>query len=285
MSRSICTARLSTMPLTFENFLYSYKKNGKPVYAPNPFGEKLGDEIKRKVDKAYKFDSFVYHFKDGSHVLALHRHRNNQFFCRIDISKFFYSIQRNRVKRALKEIHVQRPEYYAKWSTVKNPYGAGYVLPYGFVQSPILATLVLAKSAIGLYLRGLPPTITVSVYMDDICLSGNNGSELQTAFEGLIDAVAEAGFTLNDDKTRPPASQIDIFNCSLTNGKTKVLQERVDAFLAVERSAASAEGFKTYCNIVESKTWRTGLKKKRRRAYFRSLPKVVSAPATTSPTT
>ncbi|MGO7265009.1 reverse transcriptase domain-containing protein [Rhizobium leguminosarum] len=286
MLRSISTARLSTMPLAFENFLYSYKKNGKPVYAPNPFGEKLGAELKRKVNKAYKFDSFVYHFKDGSHVLALHRHRNKQFFCRIDISKFFYSIQRNRVKRALKDIHVQRPEHYAKWSTVKNPYGAGYVLPYGFVQSPILATLVLAKSAIGIYLRGLPPTITVSVYMDDICLSGNGEADLQTAFEGLIAAVAEAGFTLNDEKTRPPAPQIDIFNCSLANGKTEVLQDRIDEFFSEEHSAASEEGFKTYCNIVESKTWRTGHKKKRRTAYFRSLPKPAPvAPAASAPST
>ncbi|WP_245314358.1 reverse transcriptase domain-containing protein [Rhizobium sp. R634] len=286
MLRSISIARLSTMPLSFENFLYSYNKNGKPIYAPNPFGEKLGAELKRKVNKAHKFDSFVYHFKDGSHVLALHRHRNNQLFCRIDISKFFYSIQRNRVKRVLKDIHVQRPEYYAKWSTVKNPYGAGYVLPYGFVQSPILATLVLAKSPIGVYLRALPASVTVSVYMDDICLSGNDEAELKMAFDGLVAAVAEAGFTLNDDKTRAPASQIDIFNCSLTNGKTEVLQDRVDEFFAEERSPASEEGFKTYCDIVESKTWRTGHKKKRRTAYFRSLPKPTPvAPAAPEPPT
>ncbi|MGO7506950.1 reverse transcriptase domain-containing protein [Rhizobium johnstonii] len=160
------------------------------------------------------------------------------------------------------------------------------MLPYGFVQSPILATLVLAKSAIGIYLRGLPPTITVSVYMDDICLSGNGEADLQTAFEGLIAAVAEAGFTLNDEKTRPPAPQIDIFNCSLANGKTEVLQDRIDEFFSEEHSAASEEGFKTYCNIVESKTWRTGHKKKRRTAYFRSLPKPAPvAPAASAPST
>ncbi len=261
------------MPLAFENFLYSYKKNGKPVYAPNPFGEKLGSDLKRKVNKAYKFDNFVYHFKDGSHVLALHRHRENEFFCKIDIAKFFYSIQRNRVKRALKNIHVQRPEYYAKWSTVKNPYGSGYVLPYGFVQSPILATLVLSISPIGVYLRKLPASITISVYMDDICLSSNSEADLQEAFDGLIAAVDEAGFSLNDEKTRRPAPHIDIFNCSLTNGKTVVLKERVDAFFAEEHSAASQAGFEVYCDIVESKTWRTGHKKKRRRAYFRSRQK------------
>ncbi|OAP39031.1 hypothetical protein AU381_07960 [Sinorhizobium glycinis] len=271
------------MPVMFENFLYSYWKNGKPIYAPNPFSEKLGADIKRQVNKAYQFDNFIYHFKDGSHVVALHKHRTNKFFCRIDISRFFYSVQRNRLKRVLKDVGIFRAEYYAKWSTVKNPFaGGGYVLPYGFVQSPILATLVLAKSPIGEYLRGLDPSITASVYMDDICLSGPDQAALQVAFEGLLQAVEEAGFTLNDEKTRPPAEQIDIFNCSLENGDTRVLPERIDDFYSVDRSQASEEGFEVYCDIVKSHTWRIGARKKRRRLYFRTKPKAKPAPAATT---
>ncbi|MFS2325011.1 reverse transcriptase domain-containing protein [Brucella sp. H1_1004] len=265
------------MPVAFENFLYSFQRNGKPVYAPNEFCEKLGLQIKKQVNKAYKFDSFIYHFKDGSHVVALHKHRANHFFCRIDIARFFYSIQRNRLKRVLKDIGIFRAEYYAKWSTVKNPYeGGGYVIPYGFVQSPILATLVLARSAIGNYLRGLDPSITVSVYMDDICLSGNDEPALREAFEGLLIAVDTAGFTLNDDKTRTTAEQIDIFNCNLEHGDTSVLQGRKNEFYSVVRTPAGEDSFERYCDIVESKTWRVGAKKKRRKAYFRSkgrLPK------------
>ena len=160
------------MPLEFENFRHSYWKNGKPIFVPNDFSIELGNKLKRKVAEKYSFDSFFYHFKDGSHVVALHRHRKNAFFCRVDISRFFYSIRRNRLKRILRSIGVPKPEFYAKWSTVKNPFvGGGYVLPYGFVQSPILATLVLSESPIGNYLRSLPGSITPSVYMDDICLS------------------------------------------------------------------------------------------------------------------
>lgn len=262
------------MAVQFENFLYSFMRNGKPIYAPNPFSEKLGFDIKRQVNKAHTFDSFIYHFKDGSHVLALHRHRVNKYFCRIDITRFFYSIQRNRLKRVLKDLGIFRAEYYSKWSTVKNPYpGGGYVIPYGFVQAPILATLVLSKSAIGIYLRGLDPAVTVSVYMDDICLSGNDLEGLKVAFDGLLAAVAEAGFDLNDDKTRVPAEAIDIFNCSLEQGDTKVLQDRVDEFYSVDRSPQSEEGFETYRDIVGSHTWRIGAKKRRRRAFFRSKPK------------
>ncbi|MDX0624219.1 hypothetical protein GOD70_25960 [Sinorhizobium medicae] len=271
------------MAVAFENFLYSFMKNGKPVYAPNAISEKIGADITRQVKKAYKFDSFIYHFKDGSHVVALHKHRVNKFFCRIDISRFFYSVQRNRLKRVLKELGIFRAEYYAKWSTVKNPFdGGGYVLPYGFVQSPILATLVLAKSAIGNYLRGVDPSITVSIYMDDICLSGPDQAALQLVFDGLLAAVAEAGFELNDDKTRPPAEQIDVFNCSLENGDTRVLPERKDEFYATDHTRAGEESFERYCEIVESHTWRIGAKKRRRKMHFRSKAKPKAVPSETT---
>lgn len=266
------------MPGPFENFCHSYWKNGKPIFVPNPFGEELGRKLKRKVAKKYTFDKFIYHFKEGSHVVALHRHRKNAFFCRVDLSRFFYSIKRNRLKRVLKDIGIPKPEYYAKWSTVKNPFaGGGYVLPYGFVRSPILATLILSESPIGTYLRALPDTITPSVYMDDLCLSGQDQAALKEAFDGLVVAVAAAGFTLNDEKTREPAAKIDIFNCSLENGNTAVLPDRIDEFFAEDREAAAVASFETYVDIVKSKTWRIGDSKKRRRKAFELRRKKAAA--------
>lgn len=267
------------MPLEFENFKHSYWKKGKPIYVPNSFGEEFGKKVKRKVAKKYTFEKFIYHFKEGSHVVALHRHRNNAFFCRVDISRFFYSVKRNRLKRVLKSIGISKAEEYAKWSTVKNPFeGGGYVLPYGFIQSPILATLVLAESPIGAFLRSLPDTITPSVYMDDLCLSAQDEAELKVAFDGLVAAVAEAGFTLNDEKTREPAPQIDIFNCSLKIGNTVVLPERIEEFFAREREPAAIKAFETYCDIVQSKTWRIGESKRRRRKAFEARKKAAAVP-------
>lgn len=266
------------MPHAFENYLHSYWKNGKPIFAPNDFSTDLGTKLKRKIAKKYKFDKFVYHFKDGSHVVALHRHRNNQFFCRIDLEKFFYSIRRNRVKRVLKSIGIPKPEYYAKWSTVKNPFaGGGYVLPYGFVQSPILATLVLAESPIGTYIRKLPLGIAASVYMDDICLSGPDEDQLAEAFKGLLVAVEEAGFQLNHEKTREPAERIDIFNCTLEHGTTEVTPARVVKFYDVPRSANGVASFETYCDIVRSHTWRVGAGKRRRRKLYAAKRKAAKA--------
>lgn len=274
------------MPGAFENILYSYWKNGKPIFVPNEYSVELGNKLKRLVAQKYKFDSYIYHFKEGSHVAALHLHRKNGFFCRVDISRFFYSVRRNRVKRVLKGICIPKPEHYAKWSCVKNPFeGGGYVLPYGFVQSPILATLVLAESPIGTFLQSLTTSISCSVYMDDLCLSGNDQAELRVAFDGLVTAVGEAGFTLNADKTREPAAAIDIFNCSLEHKATAVLPARVAEFYAEERSEAAIEAFETYRDIVKSKTWRVGVsKQRRRRAYVERRRKAAAeAPSAAKP--
>lgn len=103
---------------------------------------------------------------------------------------------------------------------------------------------------------------------------------MKVAFDGLIAAVAEAAFMLNDEKTREPAAQIDIFNCSLENGSTAVLPERIDEFFAKEREPAAVEAFDTYCDIVQSKTWRIGDAKKRRRRAYAQRKK--AAPAATA---
>ena len=258
------------MPHLFENYQYMYWKNGKPIFAPNEFGRKLGAELCKKVLKAYPLDPFVYHFKDGSHVAALHLHRTNKYFCKTDLEKFFYSINRNRVKRALKEIGIPKPEYFARWSTVKNPFPVGgYALPYGFVQSPLIATVVLAHSQIGNFLRNLDKSITASVYMDDICLSGPDQAALQLALEGLIQAVGEAGLKLNDGKTVLPSDKIDIFNCRMEQGNTEVLQIRVDKFHQKPRTGNGLASFAAYCDIVKSHTWRVGAKRKlKKRAWY-----------------
>lgn len=268
------------MPISHENYEFKFLKSGKKwVYVPNELGRKIGEQLHNKILRAFKFDPFVYHFKDGSHVMALHRHRANKFFCRIDLERFFYSVTRNRVKRALKDLGIPKPEYYAKWSTVRNPYpGGGYVVPYGFIQSPLISTLILSNSPIGAYLRGLDKSVTASVYMDDICLSGADENQLTEALEGLIKAVEEAGFKINEGKTRYPANTIDIFNCLLEGGSTEVLQERIDEFYSVPRSDQSIEGFEIYCNIVASHTWRVGAGKKRRRAAYLARRKASRRP-------
>lgn len=236
------------MPVAFENFAYSFTNaKGKPVFVPTAHTRRIATDLKPLVKAGVAFEPHYYHFAKGAHVAALHAHRENRFFARIDLKNFFYSVGRNRVKAALKEVGVPRAEHYAKWSTVRNPYDdPRYSLPYGFPQSPILATLVLRLSALGTALDGLPPTILKSVYLDDIAVSSNDIDALRAGFDNLKAAVVAANFAMNDDKVREPAEQIDLFNCDLTHGSTNVMKERVDAFYAAAPSGAGAAAFEGY---------------------------------------
>lgn len=239
------------MTVKFETYRYSYLRNNKPIFVPSDRGKKIGHELKKLVETAVTFDSFFYHLREGGHVMALHAHRRHRYFARADISRFFYGVGRNRVARIIYEIGIPRAGTYAKWSCVKNPYGdPRYSLPYGFVQSPILATLVLMRSAVGTFLRNLPETVTSSVYVDDISLSCDNKAEIDEAFSGLLDIIKTSNFKISENKTQAPANQITLFQCNLTHQQTTVRDERCSEFYAIERSTASASAFERYRNCV-----------------------------------
>jgi nitroimidazol reductase NimA-like FMN-containing flavoprotein (pyridoxamine 5'-phosphate oxidase superfamily) len=240
------------MSVQFQNFEFSFLKNDRPIFVPTKLGRKIGQDLNSQLQKQYSFDRFYHHFGDGGHIAALHRHRLNKFFARLDIERFFYSIGRNRVVRALRGIGVQRATHYGKWSCVKNPYDLPrYALPYGFVQSPILASLVLAESPAGHLLRCLSTSFTVSVYMDDISLSGNDELALTRAFGELCDAVEQSGFSLNRSKLCSPTQNLVIFNCDLQNGLSRVQATRITKFFSTPRSEDSARAFRAYCASVE----------------------------------
>ena len=89
------------MAVTFQNYAYSFVRDGKPIFVPTDRGRRIGEDVKSQVEVTYPFDQFIYHLrKSGGHVSALHAHRPHEFFARLDISRFFYSIARNRVRRA-----------------------------------------------------------------------------------------------------------------------------------------------------------------------------------------
>lgn len=242
------------MPVQFENFEFSYKKGGKPYFAPNDRGRRIGRDIKRQVTKAFNADPFVFHLQPGGHVAALHAHRSQAHFAKADIRRFFYSISRSRVQRAIADLGIPRARHYAKWSCVRNPYvNPRYALPYGFVQSPILSTLVLMGSAVGAALREIHQQgeVIVSLYVDDIALSSNDLDALTAAFEKVLAALYEANFELSPDKVSSPTAALDLFNCDLEIGRTRVQSQRVQRFFKKPRSADSTAAFERYRESVE----------------------------------
>lgn len=239
------------MPVQFENYTHSFMLNGKPVFAPNELGRRIGEDIKKKVEEAYIFDPFFYHLMPGGHVEALHAHRDKEFFCKTDIENFFYSISRNRVVRTLRGIGIDRAKHYGKWSCIKSPYKhPSYALPYGFVQSPILASLALSTSAVGHFLRQISANVSVAVYVDDISLSSNDPDELQRCYNTLLCVMEGAALPPKKEKCIPPTRQVDIFNCRLEKEKTEVLADRIADFYSVDRSEYSTSAFEHYCYRV-----------------------------------
>lgn len=241
------------MPVKFENFSYSFQnERNKPVFVPNEKGYEVGYCLKGLVEQATTFEPFYFHLRNGGHVAALHEHRKNRHFARVDLKNFFYSISRNRVARALREIKIPKAGYYAKCSCVKNPYGApSYSLPYGFVQSPILATLVFSRSVLGEFLRESRRDITLSVYMDDIAISSPSYYVLQKVFEELTIKIQEANFPINLEKTMPPTELMKLFNCELELNRASVMEARRATFYARKPSAVACEAFERYCQSIE----------------------------------
>jgi hypothetical protein len=240
------------MAVAIPNFEHSYLRKGKPVFVPTVIGRRIGNELKNAIEATYKFNPVYFHFRPGGHVAAMHLHRDNAYFACIDISKFFYSITRRRVQSALDRIGVIKARFYSKWSTVSSPYcKSKYVLPYGFVQSPIVSTLVMATSNFGNHILCLPKTIKVSIYMDDILLSSNNIEELQMAFTSTCAILGADGFQVNFAKLSAPILKINIFNCDLEQGRSVVCESRKFDFFANCTDKLSENAFIEYCNYVE----------------------------------
>lgn len=242
------------MPVKFENFEYWYwNEQKKPVFVPNARGYDIGYRIKNLVEKRVAFDDFYFHLQKGGHVAALHKHRHNKWFARADLKDFFYSIARNRVARVLREIGLPKAALHAKFSCVKNPYGdPSYCLPYGFVQSPILSTLVVSKSVLGSFLNDLDGEVTVSVYMDDIAISSACRAALESVFLDLLAKIEEANFRVNQLKTTPPCEIMELFKCSIEQDWTAVTENRKSEFFSRKRTSRSKAGFERYCESVEA---------------------------------
>lgn len=240
------------MAVAILNYEHTFKLKGKPVFVPSVKGRRIGKELKKAVEKAYSFDENYFHLRPGGHVAALHYHRDSEWFARIDITRFFYSVPRRRVQSALTRVGIKGARFFAQWSTVRNPYEEpAYALPYGFVQSPILASLVIATSEIGDHLRALDPEIKASVYMDDIALSGPDKDILQAAYDATIQLLKAEGFDASPEKLRPPSRAMDIFKCDLSEGCAVVRADRIADFIAGEPSVQSEAAFMAYCASVE----------------------------------
>lgn len=239
-----------------ENYKHKFSLRGKFVFVPNERCIRKGRRIIRHF-RGMPFPSYFYHYQSGGHIAALHAHLDNRYFFKIDIKSFYYSIARERVTRALRRWRLQGAQTHAKWSCVRNPASCGrpkYVLPIGFVQSPLLASLVLLYSPVTAAIeRAIARGVTVSVYLDDIVGSHDDQALLMEVYEDIRQACIAGEFIPNAEKLTPPTDAIVAFNCDLMQGQTYVTDARVRKFYEdPDRSPASSQSFEEYRELVAS---------------------------------
>lgn len=234
-------------------------KPGKWVFVPTAEAVIEGKQIKKAIEKCWKPPSYYFHLKAGGHVKALRTHLAHSNFLRIDIKDFFGSINRTRVTRCLKtRFSYALARSYANASTVPDPVVANrIIIPFGFVQSQIVAAVCLADSALGIYLDKLNinPLVALTVYVDDIIVSTSDLTLLDQVLKDIEVAATKAHFILNSDKQEGPAAGITAFNIALANDSMEVEAGRLKKFedaLTIATGERQRVGIKSYVASVNA---------------------------------
>lgn len=113
------------------------------------------------------------------------------------------------------------------------------IVPYGFVQSQLIASICLFESALGrrLHLLSKRTGVAVSVYVDDVIVFTRDELLINELHVELLTAASRAGLQLNP--VGGPASEIRAFNIVLSEHSMFICSERLQAFSATLTSGAS----------------------------------------------
>lgn len=220
------------------------RKPGRWVFVPTPEARAAGLEVKNLIESRWKAPNYFFHLRKGGHVAALRRHRQSTCFVKADIADFFGSVSRSRISRLLKEFFSHGEALrIATSSTVRHPLNdKRKILPYGFIQSPLLASLALHKSGIGKYLDALhrDKRFVVTVYMDDIIVSGSDQGELQDVLTEMKDKAQRSGLVFGREKEQGPSESISAFNIELASQTPiSLLPPKLEEFREAFRTSTS----------------------------------------------
>jgi hypothetical protein len=233
-------------------------KPGVWVYVPTPEVAVAGRALKTATGERWHAPSYYYHLSKGGHLSALRAHIGNTFFAHRDIDNFFGSINASRITRWLKPLfgYVSARQY-AIESTVLHQQSGEKILPFGFVQSPILASLCLSHSRLGKKLEELHrrKDVTVSLYMDDILVSALDEATLATAVAELDEAAERSRLPFNLAKRTDPGRAVKAFNIVLANQAMEIEVGRLEKLVERHREATSDQvqrGIEAYVRSVSA---------------------------------
>lgn len=228
------------------------------VYVPTLETVKEGKLFKKIIELKWFPPSNYYHLRSGGHVEAVKHHLDGKYFVHVDIKKFFNSINRSRITRELKPyLGYEKARVIAMESTVSIPLNSGqiFALPFGFVQSTILASLCLRKSSLGNAIAILDKTdgVRVSVYVDDIIVSTQCLEKAEAALFLIKKSAVRSGLLLNEQKTQGPSDKITAFNIDFEEGLMRISDHRFNELLSSYNEATSDKqrsGIWGYVNSV-----------------------------------
>jgi len=233
-------------------------KKDRWVHVPTKEMSLFGKKLNKVIRSKWKAPVNYYHLRDGGHVASARVHIESEYFSLIDISNFFESTSQSRVTRELKKIiPYEKARLIAKLSTVRVPNSKDkkFSIPYGYPQSPVLASLCLNNSYAGRLLDTLSKSgiIKISVYMDDIIFSSKDLDALNEAFDEFSKALERSKYKINNDKTQRPAKKIVVFNLELSHDLLKVAPKRLVQFIQVyaqSQNEYEREGIAAYIHAV-----------------------------------
>ena len=106
------------------------------------------------------------------------------------------------------------------------------MVPFGFVQSSLLASICLDKSTFGEYLKKLSddPNYVLSVYMDDIIISSVNRNDLASKTEELKRYLAKSHWASSQSKELIAQHTITAFNIDLMPDLIEICGSRLQKF-------------------------------------------------------
>jgi hypothetical protein len=241
--------------------LYGYHftlKPGTRVYVPTPGGELRGKLIKQAVEGRWSPPANFFHLKPGGHIAAVRRHKDEPWVASLDLRGFFDHVTRSKVHRAVKALgfpHAEAWEMACDSSVDKRPPHRRFSVPFGFIQSPLIASLVLAQSNLGSAIRKLDGHgVLVSVYVDDITVSGSGELAVADAMAALSNAANACGFEFNPEKQQPPGPTAISFNIEFGSGIMRVIPNRMAEFELAVRQANPYQlaGILSYLNSVNA---------------------------------
>lgn len=234
-------------------------KPGRWVFVPTADAIQTGNEIKKQIKSKWKPPSYFYHLRAGGHVAAIKSHTAHSNFIHVDIQDFFGSINKTRITRCLKKkFNYLLAREWAQASTVSHPSDKERsIIPYGFVQSQIIASICLAESALGTFLEKTSKLngVAISVYVDDVVISADDKSKCELLLAKLKKAVERSRFQINAKKEQGPSNEIVAFNIVLSNKSIAIQESKFREFkdaLGKELTEMQRNGIISYVLSINS---------------------------------